>query len=104
MPKPIPYADRAAVNRATRIVADVYQIFRPLIFHPHRGGPGVAMARQLSQYLAHTSGQVPIARLARIYRRHMSTITFAVSKVEDLRDDPEFDALVTTLEEKFNGT
>jgi chromosomal replication initiation ATPase DnaA len=103
MPKPIPYADRAAVNRATRIVADVYKVFRPLIFHPFRGGPDVAIARQISQYLAHTSGQVSITHLSRLYRRHMSSVTHAISKIEDLRDDPDFDALITTLEHEFNG-
>lgn len=103
MPKRIPHVDRAAVLKASRIVSDVYKIFRPELFHPFRGGPDVAIARQLSQYLAHTSGSVSIANLSRLFRRHMTTITFAISKIEDLRDDPEFDALVTTLEESFNA-
>lgn len=103
MPKPVPVKARLAVIKATRIVAEMYQVYRPLIFHPHRGGPAVAMARQISQYLAHTSGQVCVSHIARIYRRHISTVTFAITKVEDLRDDPDFDHLIETLEGKFNA-
>lgn len=96
-------AERAAITRATRVVAEAYQLFRPLLFLPHRGGPKVAAARQISQYLAHCSGGVKKVRLAEAFRRDLSTIIHAVRLIEDMRDDPEFDRLMTTLETQFDG-
>lgn len=96
--------DRAAIARATRICADIYGVFRPLVFLPNKGDKNVVLTRQLAQYIAHCSGQVQITDLARHFKRSTSSVTHSVRFVEDMRDDPEFDAFVTTLEDQFNAT
>ena len=96
--------ERNVVARATRMVAKTYRVFRPLIFHPRHGSKPVRMARMISQYLAHCSGQVPMGRLAWYFNRSPASIGHNVQAVEDMRDDPDFDRLMTTLETKFDGT
>jgi chromosomal replication initiation ATPase DnaA len=103
MPKPHDRADRAAVLRATRLAAKTYGVFRPLIFLPKKGGKPVATARQIAQYLAHCSGGVPMPRIARLFRRDISSVQHNISLVEDMRDTPEFDEFLTTLERKYDG-
>lgn len=101
MAKPIAAHDRMAVLRATKLCADTWQIYRPLIFLPTRCSPNVVAARQMSQYLAHVVAGVSVSALARIYKRHMSTVTFGIKKIEDMRDEEKFEALVQMLEEKY---
>lgn len=95
--------ERAAITRATRVAADTYQVFRPLLFLP-RGGKNIETARQIAQYLACVSGNVKMSRVAVVFGRHMTTITHNIAKIEDMRDDPEFDHFIDTLEHKFNET
>lgn len=104
MAKPHARNDRAIVARATRIAADTYKVFRPEIMAPTRGSMAVSTARQVAQYLAHCSGQVPLNRLAKLFRRDITTIMHNVALIEDWRDAPEFDQLMTALEESFNAT
>jgi chromosomal replication initiation ATPase DnaA len=101
MAKPVSAHDRMAVLRTTKLCAETWQIYRPLIFLPTRCSPNVVAARQMSQYLAHVSAGVSISALARIYNRHMTTITFGLQKIEDMRDEESFEKLVQVLEEKY---
>ena len=95
--------DRAIVALASRIAADAYGVFRPEIFAPKRGDKGIAMARQVAQYLAHCSGQVPLHRLAKLFKRHVTSIMHNIALIEEWRDQGEFEDLMLTLEGKFNG-
>jgi len=96
--------ERVAVARATRLVAKTYRVFRPLIFHPRHGSKAVRMARMISQYIAHCSGQVPMGHLAQLFNRAHASVQRNIQVIEDMRDDPDFDRLMTTLETKFDGT
>lgn len=103
MANPHARSDRAIVARATRIAADTYKVFRPQILQPTRGGLAISTARQVAQYLAHCSGQVPLNRLAKLFHRDITTIMHNVALIEDWRDAPEFDELMATLEARFNA-
>ena len=68
---------------------------------PSRGEAEVALARQLAMYLMH----VVLGRLyqdvGRFFGRDRTTVSYACALIEDLRDDPEFDAEVSRLERRL---
>lgn len=68
---------------------------------PKRGEADVALARQLAMYLMH----VVLGRLyhdvGRFFGRDRTTVSHACAVIEDLRDDPEFDAEVSRLERRL---
>ena len=86
-----------------RVAADAYGVFRPLILMPRRGSPMIAAARQVAMYLANCTAGVPVARLAGAFKRDVSTITHDIRKIEDMRDDPDFDEMISHLEAVFHG-
>lgn len=45
----------------------------------------------------------PFAMIGRLTGRHKQTIRYAVRKVEDMRDDPAFDARIARLEGAFES-
>lgn len=63
-----------------------------------RRGPAAARARQLAMYLAYVVYQWPLQRVGLAFGRDRTTAGHACRQIEDLRDDPEFDARVAGLE------
>ncbi len=56
---------------------------------PHRTvGQLQSLPQRVVQYLAHTTGQIPLRELARAQNRHASTVLRQIRKVESERDDP----------------
>ena len=64
-----------------------------------RGEASISRARQVAIYLMHTSLSLSYGDVSRIYGRDRTTIAHSCRVVEDLRDDPAFDAWITELEE-----
>lgn len=60
---------------------------------------GAARARQLAMYLAHTMLGKSLADVGEAFGRDRTTVSYACNLIEDLRDDPAFEAAVTRLEE-----
>lgn len=58
-----------------------------------------ALACQIAMYLAHVGFGMSMARIARAFGRHRTTVTHACHLVEDRRDDPRFDRLLDCLEQ-----
>ena len=63
-----------------------------------RGAPDAALARQAAMYLAHVVFALSFAAVGRIFGRDRTTVAHACSVIENLRDDPRFDARMTALE------
>lgn len=63
-----------------------------------RGEAQVAGARQLAIYLAHVALGHDLSRLSLAFGRDRATIRHALRRVEDDRDDPDFDRRVSRLE------
>lgn len=63
-----------------------------------RGEANISRARQVAVYLMHTSLSLTYGDVSRIYGRDRTTIAHSCRVVEDLRDDPEFDAWIAELE------
>ena len=58
----------------------------------------VSRARQVAMYLAHTVCSWPLARVGSAFGRDRSTAAHACQRVEDMREDAAFDALVSACE------
>jgi hypothetical protein len=70
---------------------------------PARGRPRSAFARQLAYYLAVTTLGWTATDAARICGRDRKSVRHGLARVEDLRDCPAFDAMVSALEEAALG-
>ncbi|HEY8214824.1 MAG TPA: helix-turn-helix domain-containing protein [Methylocystis sp.] len=68
------------------------------LFSPRRSRVQVARARQLAVYLHHVALGASVSACARAFARDRATIRHACATIEDLRDDPRFDAGARRLE------
>lgn len=58
----------------------------------------VAFARQVAMYLTHIAYSMPLAHVGAAFGRDRTTASHACRLVEDRRDDPDLDHLLTALE------
>lgn len=58
----------------------------------------VALARQVAMYLIHVTLQRSIIEAARVLGRRRQTASYACARIEDRREDPDFDAAISQLE------
>ena len=58
----------------------------------------VARVRQIGMYVAHTAFGLAMREVAAGFARDRTTIMHACHLVEDMRDDTDFDAIVSTFE------
>jgi hypothetical protein len=63
-----------------------------------RGSTRAARARQVAMYLGAVDLELGQDAIALVFERDRSTVSYAVQRVEDDRDDPAFDQLVHGLE------
>ncbi len=63
-----------------------------------RGCARAAFARQSAMYLAHVTFGLNCTDVGRLFGRDRTTAAHAFRTVEDKRDDPFFDAVLTALE------
>lgn len=63
-----------------------------------RTAQGVTRVRQIAMYVAHTIFRIKMGEVGRCFGRDRTTVLHACQVVEDLRDDDEFDHLVSVTE------
>ena len=63
-----------------------------------RGPAPVAFARQSAMYLAHVAFGLSYADVGRMFGRDRTTAAYACRLVEEKRDDPVLDAVLSSLE------
>jgi chromosomal replication initiation ATPase DnaA len=95
---PDPRRDRAAAAFVTSMVAMTTGISVREINAPTRARAKAARARQMAMYLAHVGYAWPMARVATAFGRDRTTASHACHRIEDLRDDAAFDALISAME------
>ena len=95
---PDPRRDRAAAAFVTHLVAMATGVPAREIVGPTRARAPAARARQVAMYLAHVGYGWPMARVAFAFGRDRTTASHACHKIEDMREDAEFDAKITALE------
>jgi chromosomal replication initiation ATPase DnaA len=78
-----------------------------LLLHTSRCRAEVALARQMAMYLMHVGLGRQYAEVGRFFGRDRTTVWYACGLIEDMRDDPAFDAeleeLTKALEQGADG-
>ena len=90
--------DRALAAFITQLVALATGVGAREIAAVSRCGTEVSRARQMAMYLAHTVCSWPLARVGLAFGRDRSTAAHACQRVEDLRENRVFDAVITQCE------
>src|SRR5262245_40218432 len=62
---------------------------------PGRSNLGVSRVRQVAMYVAHVVLRLNMKDIGRAFGRDRTTVTYACHLVEDLRDDDDFDRIIT---------
>ena len=70
---------------------------------PGRQSGQVARVRHLAAYLAHVAIGLPQRRIARDLCCHVSTVGYALRRIEEERERPRFDREVAHLEGELKG-
>ncbi|MFC4626081.1 helix-turn-helix domain-containing protein [Daeguia caeni] len=70
---------------------------------PRRCVRSIARVRQIGMYVAHTYFGMAMSEVAIGFARDRTTVMYACHLVEDLRDDVDFDAVVTAFERKVGA-
>jgi chromosomal replication initiation ATPase DnaA len=61
----------------------------------------IARARQLAMYLSHVILGESLTAVGLAFGRDRTTVSYACGLIEDLRDDPRFEAEVSALEQQL---
>jgi chromosomal replication initiation ATPase DnaA len=91
-------ADRARAGFITYLVSVATGVEALRIASRTRSSAQAARARQVAMYLAHIGFAWPLKRVGEAFGRDRTTASHAVHCIEDLRDQPGFDALLEGLE------
>ena len=89
----------ARVRQLLRIVGRRHGVARRQLLNRRRCRKHVAFARQLGMYLMHVALSRPYSDVGAFFGRDRTTVTHACARIEDMRDDPVFDAEVALMEE-----
>lgn len=100
IPSPRPLEDHGRQPRhlIESAVAQVFGVRHIDLDRPTRGRKRVALARQVSMYLAHVVCGYKLGDVGSLFARDRTTVAHACEVVEDRRDDPTFDRVVELLE------
>jgi chromosomal replication initiation ATPase DnaA len=69
-----------------------------------RSRPRAAFARQLAMYLSHVVFRLSLTEVAIAFGRDPSTAAHAFRRIEEMREDPEFDRTLNWLEAMLRRT
>lgn len=92
---------RYVARLARSLVADLLNIDPALMILPDRGSRVVTFGRSLAIHLSHIVGGRRHDDVAAAFRRNRSTASHHFEVFENLREVPEFDAVLSNLEHKF---
>ncbi len=83
------------------MVSKLTNVTKSDFFHNSRCKAHIAEARQLAMYLLHVTSGRSMSEVGRFFGRDRTTVSHACAKIEDRRDDMEFDEFVAQLENKI---
>ena len=96
-----PVAANIPVSDLLPLVAAAFHIDVSRLRSQTRDIAGIAFARQVGMYLAHTLLGLSYNEVATAFQRDRTTVQHACGLVEDRRDDAQFDALISQIEEQI---
>jgi chromosomal replication initiation ATPase DnaA len=80
------------------IVAALFSVSGKELRRPGRTGESVSRVRQIAMYVAHVVLRLTQGEVGRGFGRDRTTVIHACHTIEDLRDDAEFDRVVSMVE------
>jgi hypothetical protein len=80
------------------IAAALFSVPSKELRKPGRTGDAASRVRQIAMYVAHVVLRLSQAEVGRGFCRDRTTVIHACHTVEDLRDDAEFDGIVSMVE------
>lgn len=80
------------------ITAALFNVSSKEIRKPGRSSLGVSRVRQVAMYVAHVVLKLNMTDIGRAFGRDRTTVLYACHLVEDLRDDMDFDRIITMTE------
>lgn len=96
-PRTLPKCPAGIIDVVRLVARDRRVPVRQLLASSRRRA-GVARARQLAMYLAHVVLSHSLTAVGEAFGRDRTTVSHACALIEDMRDDPAFDAAVSRLE------
>ncbi|MHA6691509.1 helix-turn-helix domain-containing protein [Devosia sp. A449] len=97
-----PSAQRAC-DDVIALVARQKNVPIRLLTHKSRSRLPAARARQLAMYLSHVVLGRSLTEIGEAFGRDRTTVSYACALIEDMRDDPRFDAEVEGLEHQIEA-
>lgn len=85
-------------DSVTDITAALFNVSGRELRQPGRTTTGVTRVRQIAMYVAHVVMSLSMTEVGRGFARDRTTVVHACHLVEDMRDDPDFDAIVALTE------
>lgn len=82
----------------TDITAALFNVSGRELRQPGRTSTGVTRVRQIAMYVAHVVMSLSMTDVGRGFGRDRTTVVHSCHLVEDMRDDPDFDAIVALTE------
>ena len=92
-------SSRQAINEVIALVSKSKNVPRRVLMNRSRCRAPAARARQLAMYLSYVMLGRTLAEIGGIFGRDRTTVSYACARIEDMRDDPLFDAEVSRLEQ-----
>lgn len=96
-------AAQGACDVVISLVAQQKNLPVHLLTHRSRSRLPAARARQLAMYLAHVVLGRSLTEIGEAFGRDRTTVSYACALIEDMRDDPRFDAEVEGLERQLEA-
>ncbi len=91
--------DKNSAYLAASLVGYVLELKAEDILLPDRGPRDMVRARQVAMYLSHVGLEMSLSRVASAFDRDRSTVAHACHRIEEMRDEADFDAWLDRLEE-----
>ncbi len=93
------FEDRARARLACDLVGYAYaEDPESLKNAPTRGRAQEALRRHMAIYLCHVGFSMSLGRLGAAFGRDRATISYAIRRIEDMRDDHQIDVVLDALE------
>lgn len=80
------------------ITAALFNVPSKEIRRPGRTSLGVTRVRQVAMYVAHVVLRLNMSDIGKAFGRDRTTVVYACHLIEDLREDEDFDRIITMTE------
>ena len=80
------------------IAAALFNVSGKAIRKPGRSSFDVSRVRQVAMYVAHVVLRLNMGDIGKAFGRDRTTVLYACQMIEDLRDDEDFDRIITMTE------